>query len=55
MPDASSEPAPGDSMLSAQTSASLEHRPALLHLLCSSYSLPQILAYRSTGWCCSCP
>lgn len=41
MPDASSAPAAGDRLLSTQIFASLEHRPALLCLLCSSYSAPR--------------
>lgn len=41
MPDASSAPAAGDRLLSAQIFASLQHRPALLCLLRSSYSAPR--------------
>lgn len=41
MPDASSAPAAGDRLLSAQISASLEHRPALSCLLRSSSSAPR--------------
>lgn len=41
MPGASSAPAAGDRLLSAQIFTSLEHRPALLRLLRSSSSAPR--------------